>query len=180
MMMKTIEGTYSMEGIGHQNDINENLSINSFTIVGNIRIQYNRRSEDFESGVLVGLEGLCLCDGGPDQIEELRESNDWYFDVPLQDILEEEHKRYIVYFEHLQEFGIFFATNNIIEFISGVASCPSTLNNINHQTQDWRTLQYLDTNRNIVVGNDEYACFNLWAGDLNINPEPITVDMIPI
>lgn len=116
--------------------------------VGRINITYINRNESYKNGVLCGLMGLCVgCydNGLPVEIEEI--ANDdlvWYFDTPLKEILNEpNHKKYVVFLTNLEEYGVYIGTDNIIQFISGFASCPRAFLNCNNQ--DWRTLKYLDT-----------------------------------
>jgi hypothetical protein len=106
-------------------------------------------------------------------------SDDWYFDTPLIDVLNDPHKRYIVFFESVEDYGIYFGTDNIIEFINGVASCPTVLATLSSRIQDWRTLKYLDTTKDIGDPAREHACFNLCVADLHIVPDTIVINMRP-
>lgn len=165
--MKTIRCAYNTNGIENIN----NKSSPDFPILGTVTIQYQKRTKDFDAGLYCGLavHCICLCDGVPKEIEDFTESDYWNFDTHLVDIID--HKRCIVCFESLEDYGVLVCTNNIIEFITGVASCPTRLQNLNSTAQDWRTLRYLDT-RTIDRNNIPDEPFNLCAEDLPINFYP--------
>jgi hypothetical protein len=137
-MELNIETFYNAEGIID----------NEEDAIGKVNISFINKNESYKNGVLCGLMGLCVgCydNGLPEEIQEVAEDPlVWYFDAPLKEILDEpNHKRYIISFDHLEEYGVYVATDNIIEFISGVASCPRAFRNSSNQ--DWKTLKYLDT-----------------------------------
>lgn len=177
--MKTIRGLYTQNGIENIN----NDSHPDFPILGTVTIQYPKRTKDYDAGVYCGLLPHCTSDSIPSEIEKFIESEDWNFDVHLCDILEGEHKRYVVRFVSLETYGVMICTNNIVEFITGVASCPTQLPGLNYTAEDWKDLKYLDTKT--VIINDilekewERDIFTLCAKDLPINPVPITVNFYP-
>lgn len=127
---------------------NEGIIDNEENAIGKVNISFINKNENYKNGVLCGLMGLCVgCydNGLPEEIQEVADDDlVWYFDSSVEEILNEQnHKRYIISFDHLEEYGVYIATDDIIEFISGVASCPRAFQN--RSNQDWRTLKYLDT-----------------------------------
>ena len=148
---------------------NEGIIDNEEDAIGKVNILFINRNQSYKNGVLCGLMGLCVgCydNGLPEEIQEVAEDDlVWYFDTPLEEILGEPNlKRYIISFDHLEESGVYIATDDIVEFISGVASCPRAFQN--PKTQDWRTLKYLDTTSEVIILNDDDLFFNKSASDI--------------
>lgn len=176
-MERSIETYYDNEGIIDEERENA---------VGTVTITYINRNQSYKNGVLCGLMGLCVgsCDNGlPVEIEEVAEE-DWYFDTLLTDILDDpNHKRYVVCFEQLENYGIYFATDDIVEFVSWVASCPQAFQNSNGQ--NWETLKYADANDLIgefILGQPEAQFFNKTALDLQTSLviNMVTIAMTPL
>ena len=172
-MEQNIETFYNAEGIIYDEENAE----------GKVNIIFTNRNQSYKNGVLCGLMGLCVgCydNGLPEKIQEVAEDDlVWYFDTPLEEILSEPyHKRYIVSSLHLEEDGIYIATDDIIEFISGIASCPRAFQN--HSNQDWKTLKYLDTtliSKAMMKSNDEDKLFDKSVLDLE---GLLMIDMVKI
>lgn len=155
----------------------------------NATITFEVSSREFKHGVMLGLVGLCgasIDDCNCADIHEFVNDSEWFWDTTLTELLEildqtnSLHKHYIVHFENLEEDGVFIATDNIIEFISGVASCPIAFGNTS--SQHWSTLKYLDlecitTINKIKEELEESECFNLCAINLKdrLNIRSITI-----
>ena len=151
--------------------------------ISTVTITFPYCSEEFEHGVMVGLFGLaCISIGDCDcpEINKYVTEDSWFWDTPLKELMKIPHKRYIVWFEQLEEYGVYIATDDIVEFISGVASCPIAFEQAT--SQNWTELKYIDTqsvafNNEIKKRKDDKVYFKSRVIDLKhlIKAQPITI-----